>query len=615
MESPSMLAPTTNVVSASSSLPFVHRYYVLLKAHYFLFFSAFGILYPILNITLRSRGLSNTEIAYTNLIIPFLVFFTNPLLGFVADHSRRYLLTFNCILVATTLLYSFMFILPAIKSHNIEATIAYDDTLGHVLDFCASQEVATKCSSRSECGCSYTSLCQKQKLPFNFSFTMSSKDTRQTLTSSIDMSELSTCGIQYRVPVDKFIQNYTSNLLRNNENSHVLAICEITCSIAHYCHGIRHSQQALYVLLYSLIFVIGTDLISIGITVGASIGFATLPRPDIFGEQRVWGTIGFGLSAFAASRLYEYFKTDFVYIIMFAVTTIICICVTSFIRIQPHKRRQKKTNNNIRNNEREIDDTIIKNTAIEKKNKDTLRSKAAALIPLLKKVDVMVFFSLTFIWGMSYAALDPYLYLYIDEIAPCESHSIVGWMSLISASAEVIALFLAGRMLKLIGMNASSVIILIAFTIRFAGYYFIRRPYFLLFMETMHYFNFGILYVLIAQKADAIAPPGLAGTLQGVVYGVSFGLGRGVGLIACSFIYTRLQSRLLFLVFAIFDAIAAIIYSIYFFLRAKFGKKSNQLNNNMNIPKIVIESETNINEEPLLIPSSTNEIDDKIVEQ
>ncbi|CAF4468076.1 unnamed protein product, partial [Rotaria magnacalcarata] len=54
MESPSMLAPTTNVVSAS----FVHRHYILLKAHYFLFFSAFGILYPILNITLRSRGLS-----------------------------------------------------------------------------------------------------------------------------------------------------------------------------------------------------------------------------------------------------------------------------------------------------------------------------------------------------------------------------------------------------------------------------------------------------------------------------------------------------------------------------------------------------------------------------
>ncbi|CAF1273968.1 unnamed protein product, partial [Rotaria sordida] len=43
MDSPSMLTPTANVprATSSSSLPFVHRYYILLKAHYFLFFSAF----------------------------------------------------------------------------------------------------------------------------------------------------------------------------------------------------------------------------------------------------------------------------------------------------------------------------------------------------------------------------------------------------------------------------------------------------------------------------------------------------------------------------------------------------------------------------------------------
>ena len=77
-------------------------------------------------------------------------------------------------------------------------------------------------------------------------------------------------------------------------------------------------------------------------------------------------------------------------------------------------------------------------------------------------------------------------------------------MSFISASSEIVALFLAGKMLELLGVNINSIIILLAFAIRFAGYYYIRRPYFLLFMETMHYFNFGILYILIAQRADSI---------------------------------------------------------------------------------------------------------------
>ncbi len=96
------------------------------------------------------------------------------------------------------------------------------------------------------------------------------------------------------------------------------------------------------------------------------------------------------------------------------------------------------------------------------------------------------------------------MFLYIDETAPCQSRSIIGYMSLISATAEVTALFLAGRVLKLLGTNLASVIILLAFTIRFSGYYLIRQPYFLISMESMHFFNFGILYVLILQEANAI---------------------------------------------------------------------------------------------------------------
>jgi hypothetical protein len=77
-------------------------------------------------------------------------------------------------------------------------------------------------------------------------------------------------------------------------------------------------------------------------------------------------------------------------------------------------------------------------------------------------------------------------------------------MSLIAAISEVIAFYLSGRLIKKLGADLSSVIIFLAFAIRFSGYYLIQKPYYLLFMETMHFFNFGILYVLIAQKADSI---------------------------------------------------------------------------------------------------------------
>jgi hypothetical protein len=77
-------------------------------------------------------------------------------------------------------------------------------------------------------------------------------------------------------------------------------------------------------------------------------------------------------------------------------------------------------------------------------------------------------------------------------------------MSLIAAISEVLAFYCARRLILFFGTNLSSIIIFLAFSIRFAGYYFIPKPFFLLPMETMHFFNFGILSVLIAQKADAI---------------------------------------------------------------------------------------------------------------
>jgi len=217
MESPSMLAPTPNMarlsLSSSSlkSTSFVHRFYVLLKVHYFLFFSAFGMLYPILNITLRGRGLSNTELSYINIIIPFLVFFTNPLLGYIADRSRRYLSTFNIVLIICTLLYAIMFLLPAVKTRNIEAEVIYDQKLGRVLEFCASREVGTQCASRSACGCSYQASCtpfkssnQKEHIAFNFS--MNSKGIYKEIQGPTDINGPKACGIQYRVPVEQAIR-------------------------------------------------------------------------------------------------------------------------------------------------------------------------------------------------------------------------------------------------------------------------------------------------------------------------------------------------------------------------------------------------------------------------
>ncbi len=96
------------VLNHGRSLPFLHRYYLLLKLHYLLFFAA---IYPISSI----RALTNLEISYINLVISFVIFLTNPFFGLIADRSGRFRLIFNIILI----FYGILFVFPSMKTLNI----------------------------------------------------------------------------------------------------------------------------------------------------------------------------------------------------------------------------------------------------------------------------------------------------------------------------------------------------------------------------------------------------------------------------------------------------------------------------------------------------------------
>ncbi|CAF3916883.1 unnamed protein product [Rotaria sordida] len=300
------------------------------KPHYFLTYSSFAAIGPILNITLRNRGLSDIEISCINLINPFLIFFTNPLLAFFADHIRRFRLTFNIILCLITIVFSIIFFLPTLKSYSIQGEIYQIDTMKYSLTFCANKEFSTKCALRTRCGCTYQAYCRlltMEKIYFNksipiktfhFNFTMNSTYVdKQYKNVSIRSNKLRICSaINYHVSIDKDTNDEIRDLFDNSSalsssEYFKLATCDIKCSIDHLCHGSRYSHQILYLLLYSFLMIIGLNLFALATTLGTTIAFSTLHHSNLFGRQRAWGTIGSGISAFFVSRLYVHFKTKY----------------------------------------------------------------------------------------------------------------------------------------------------------------------------------------------------------------------------------------------------------------------------------------------------------------
>ena len=175
-----------------------------------------------------------------------------------------------------------------------------------------------------------------------------------------------------------------------------LAICEIKCSVDHLCDGRRYRKQTIYIVLYALLIVVGLNLFVNATSIGTAIGFATVHNTNLFGRQRVWGTIGYGTTAFVASRLYAHFKTDYVYIIIFICSSILTIIITSFIRIRPNKHKESEVDKEDISSRQKLNDIS--------KNKN---GKISGLVLLLKKLDVIIFLLVTFIWGMSSSVLDP----------------------------------------------------------------------------------------------------------------------------------------------------------------------------------------------------------------
>lgn len=198
-----------------------------------------------------------------------------------------------------------------------------------------------------------------------------------------------------------------SNFQRSSLQKNVkLANCEIKCSLDHICDGSRYSNQRLNVLLYSFLVVLGRSLFSSATMISTSIGFETLHHSNLFGRQRVWGTIGSGITALSASRLYAHWKTDYVYIFPFIIISILTILITCFIHFPSDQSKKAKLEDDDAPLQQKLND-LSNNENKEKAKRKSLRFNIRALIPLLKKIDVIVFLSTTFIWGMSFSALDP----------------------------------------------------------------------------------------------------------------------------------------------------------------------------------------------------------------
>lgn len=155
--------------------------------------------------------------------------------------------------------------------------------------------------------------------------------------------------------------------------------------------------------------------------------------------------------------------------------------------------------------------------------------------------------------------IDTWLFVVLDEslAAPPE---LLGLTLTVTCIAEVPVLAVAGRLITRYGPAAVWHVVHVAFLIRFASYWalpLMPSPWCVLLAEPLHGVTFGAAWAAGVARAAALAPPGLAATVQSIYAGVYLGLGSAAGGALGGFIHAAYGGR------AVFAVAAALLASIW----------------------------------------------------
>ncbi|KAJ8037788.1 Major facilitator superfamily domain-containing protein 6 [Holothuria leucospilota] len=168
--------------------------------------------------------------------------------------------------------------------------------------------------------------------------------------------------------------------------------------------------------------------------------------------------------------------------------------------------------------------SIIPLLKIEVVSKRAPRSISKELLALLCDTDIIMTFVVIFVVGACKGIVAAFLFIFLGEIGA--SKTLMSLSLVLTCVAEVPCLMLAGKAIDILGNDTVFCLGLLAYIVRFGGYSFLRNPWMVLPIETLHGICFGLLWPNCTEYANGIAPEGMAATLQSIMHATKAGIGK-----------------------------------------------------------------------------------------
>lgn len=274
--------------------------------------------------------------------------------------------------------------------------------------------------------------------------------------------------------------------------------------------------------------------------------------PQIFGRQRLWGAIGWGLSATVSGA---FFSRGILGVEWGLVATPIMCCVVGAVLMAPHSWPCFR-NDVEEGRQLQLENNGASNNAQKKKGGSFLEGLRNTHLRW-QQVAFLAFCSFA---GMSSTSIGTFLFLHLETLGGSEL--LDGLTIATMIVSEVPFMFFAGSFASKYGVFT---VILVAFSCyfaRFAGYALLTpgNAWFVLLIEPLHGITFGVFYASTVAYVQSLAKEGTANTMQGV-FQASMSLGRMTGSIVGGQLFAVGGGRLMFTCGAVMMFCITIVWS------------------------------------------------------
>lgn len=235
-----------------------------------------------------------------------------------------------------------------------------------------------------------------------------------------------------------------------------------------------------------------------------------------YGAQRVWGTVGFGVTALLGGIAVNATTNDALKSITPAIVIMLLFCSFDIISIKWLKLPNLSGS-----------DTIIRDVG-----------------NLLKRKEILIFLIFATLAGILDSFIIYYMFWYLEEIANVTNY--MGSIKLIEGcvvaaeclGGEILFFLISGKILKKIGYVHCLSFCFFMYSIRFGLISLITNPWWLVGIELfMQGPTYALCYTCIVAYASAVSPVGTTGTVQGLVAGMDDGVGKFIIVLLTFFFF------------------------------------------------------------------------------